>query len=1420
MSLASDKIIKILQCICKQQSTIIGNTEPTEPVHQIDVEKSSWICKDDTWQYEVCVFIDGVKQEPVEMVDSGISCEEEPPVVPIDIEISHQDRCDPDTETIWRQYVAYQAEVIGDPQSPINTTLLGDEQDTGIPCGKPKQKGDCYTVPNWNPWVDNHEIADRPPGRPVAPGRDYIIKKEWSDGRSTADPLAAQPGWGEVNDELAAVIALDEPTQGWIGPSGDTSDNNPQAADGDPNTPYGAYAHALSVCPGSPVLTKVTACQLNAEGEVVATFSLAFGVNVTETQVWFCKSCGEAGEWQDDDGNTIEKPECVFRCGEVPEVPEAATPDCVPLGSPIQACEIKPEEEDGEGNITSPAAIIQSDIFLSFTNCGGTISLFAYTLDADGNADEHTLSNSAHYYGDCDSLVEIKPPDPDCIEGDRKCVEIETSFVIVDNSNFQNAPAVHLPNGINPEYTFKRLSGATNVIRPSSDNPYYNALINEGPSVLTDCIFKAVCANHPKGCNPVQAANLAEYGVTPDISELFASGWLIECGCDDPIVCVTITDADDPAWIGAYRNTIVRKRKKQYTRVETCIGVGWFDTKGQPIAEPAGSCCWKPCDPDSADTKTCTTCKDNKIFQTYATTPYTIDSVTIGGVDQSVHFTGLPVNGTSFLELTMFRDELLECLTKLGIDYEIRYGRDGWLITWDGPKVVLGQSNGDLISSNDCIEQTYRLFGLNECDKAFFADLINGCDNPCPPVTTHGAVCNDEDQVVNDVTITAGSPIIRKTIDYFKEENCTCVPDETKVRFFDFENPSFEFTDPVAFTGECDFETSTQERCDRNGNPITVTVISVNVSDGVSVQTSYGDVNGNPIPEPLLPLGICNPQVQVVKGCVINKDGTKTHGILHLQYDQAGNPGYDVSVFVPDGSQTGKVLGTSAFSCNCAPSKECAIPKQKFCYSFPEFAGCSSPTIVINGVTTDLCPDGSGNGVVPTSGDICLTGGVRSYAGVLADGRCGRPTGATDALNAATQLLNGGTYTPGGTSQYNNTSIAVNGSFALSGNGGVLTFAGTNYSSASAGISFYVRDCVSGDTLPAVTSPAANIDSACNAIIPNSTNGNFPGTAGPFSIQWDATGYLLENLVIETIVQGPTDTFGGITLQNGNGPVVPYGPQTCNATTLTELAQLLNAGTDDAWVVEGDSVCTTSEETYGPIGCGDPAALTDPTITDATTAEEIPTMGLSDCDLRTLTATTAVAWRDACLTVGGESAVGMIQYDVLTGLNTGLATVKGQPVTEWTEGDPCDCCCSGDPVEPACTAEWCVRGFDYFGHEDWEAGDGPSWEVFVDGNSVGTATDDPGALPATNTKSTWYAGLMALVNSSGWSMVVETDVAGSDNSQKPVFKFTGPCGSDIRIVRNGSGDTLSLKSDDDGNKGQGFTNGGDSIESETFVECP
>lgn len=136
-----------------------------------------------------------------------------------------------------------------------------------------------------------------------------------------------------------------------------------------------------------------------------------------------------------------------------------------------------------------------------------------------------------------------------------------------------------------------------------------------------------------------------------------------------------------------------------------------------------------------------------------------------------------------------------------------------------------------------------------------------------------------------------------------------------------------------------------------------------------------------------------------------------------------------------------------------------------------------------------------------------------------------------------------------------------------------------------------------------------------------------------------------------------------------------------------------------------------------------------------------------------------------------------------------------------------DCCleCLSSP--------FCVRGFDYQDLDTWEQG---SMEWVVNGNA---SVDQPSSQD-NGQKGSWYSNLIANVNSNeGWTMTISSDVISSEQGDKPVFQFVGPCDSELTLVRNG-GDTLVLTVSADGVITGTFEESGNDICSDCFPDCP
>lgn len=361
--------------------------------------------------WEVLItFTNGVETGRVAS-DTGVSCVAD---TPLDFEKSRECR----NGFVYVVTCAFDADGVKTEISAV---------DTGESCGEPDFAPECYEIVEWRNWVDNHPNADRPPGPPVRPGRSYEIVSCWSDGgeHTAVQPAAPAGDWGATNDNLAVSINAGCPSQDWVGPSGAPGDQNPRGADGDPNTPYGAYAHA-NICAGDKVVVKATAYQLDANGDRVrdangnlVPIPLANGVIVTKTRVWLCKVKGEPVVYETDDGTpfvpTPEQLKCMVPCGTAPEAPNSLAQECS-FTAPVEVCEF-----------SDPNTQVAGPLLLTWRLCGSNPPTeFVYTEDADGNAVEHVKADVTNYFGDCATGDEVEPPQPgECTEATLiKCPDV------------------------------------------------------------------------------------------------------------------------------------------------------------------------------------------------------------------------------------------------------------------------------------------------------------------------------------------------------------------------------------------------------------------------------------------------------------------------------------------------------------------------------------------------------------------------------------------------------------------------------------------------------------------------------------------------------------------------------------------------------------------------------------------------------------------------------------------------------------------------------------------------------------------------------------------------------------------------------------------------------------------------------------
>lgn len=293
-------------------------------------------------------------------------------------------------------------------------------------------------------WIDNHTFPNRPTGPVVYPWDDHNVTVNFSDGTSCTVfvPGNSLIGGGapyvQWNVDFAAILAA-KTGKGWarfVGPGDDNNDS----------TPF-VNAVGASCCPGEVVPISATAVRTNAD-KPARTVVMAVGVITGDTEkVVGCVCCDGPLTWTNSDGEPIEKPSCIYPCGQPPQGPNAGEPECeVTLTGPL--CDI-----DAEPATATPDDVVRSDIFYALTVCddGSQVELIA----DDGTGNQVTYT-PVGYIGNCDNLTEVTPPTAPCSIDDAVTLKTvggcETAFQVTTGRP-NNAVAWELvgPNG--PEVT-------------------------------------------------------------------------------------------------------------------------------------------------------------------------------------------------------------------------------------------------------------------------------------------------------------------------------------------------------------------------------------------------------------------------------------------------------------------------------------------------------------------------------------------------------------------------------------------------------------------------------------------------------------------------------------------------------------------------------------------------------------------------------------------------------------------------------------------------------------------------------------------------------------------------------------------------------------------------------------------------------
>lgn len=550
----------------------------------------------------------------------------------------------------------------------------------------------------------------------------------------------------------------------------------------------------------------------------------------------------------------------------------------------------------------------------------------------------------------------------------------------------------------------------------------------------------------------------------------------------------------------------------------------------------------------------------------------------------------------------------------------------------------------------------------------------------CTPLVTNEAVCSNAEQVVNGVTIAPLYPVIRRTVQQRKLRGCACVNDgEPAVRFYNFDDPTQEFTEEVVVDGLCEAVTeSTLERCDKEGNLVLVTILTVNNS-GEALAVTYADANGNVI-EPPNDLGVCDPQVSVLCGCI----KTKTGEILVRDVQQHLLTGPDgsslASYYAANGVTEITLEDGQLFSCDCEDRKIDTLPKAKATY---EIAGvfpypCTSATIEVDGELVDLCGNADSPTVIPSEGDICTVGGVRSDT---SSDRC-YVDSVSDPSGYANELLQYGsigdkTANALAATATANVCMAVRGTYpALEGTTApTIDFSATWHTGS--GIAIAAKDCTTGADLAVVGGTPSTYDAVggpgCQ--VPSSRGPtDVWGFNGAHTVTFDTSAVTdLANVVFYTIVLNPgtsdtnADYLSDVTVNGQSASGAPCDIIS-NATLLATL-QALFPECDVAIIISRafTRLCITCEDdrVFGELCCD--GICVAPTITDLSREIRPQYVALSPCALDDM---------KACITQGVIDALSHCPaVEEAT-----KKTVIGFSETSMAAEQPADCAV-GDTVE-------------------------------------------------------------------------------------------------------------------------------------------
>ena len=430
---------------------------------------------------------------------------------------------------------------------------------------------ETFCVEVWENFVDNHFNGERPPHPVAYPQDNHQVVYTCSDGTTfTLDLPATGAGTGgQWNIAHAAALAA-LTGKPWV--------RGTAPFDGDPNTPYGAYA-SVECCAGDKVIVSAVATTVGGSRDG-RTFNLLTGTRVlSSAQVTKCTCCGEAPIWRDATGAVIPEPACITNCEKCP-LPVTPPLVCNP-GIIGPFCDIVLQEDaDGVPLDPTPADIVQSDVFLEVISCAdGTQSINAFLLP--GDPAEPEPYDVQGYLGDCDTLELFDPPTPECPD-DCQFIPVEWTLHHAGQDN-NGVPWIPMESDESATIRVTLADGTVadvGVPATTGWTEQIDSWVTAYSAVFPDCTWTARCRDPNTGgaCGTVPGA-IPGPSPDADLPGMYYRYLAQEC-CDAGrlIVSAEIVACSNPARIGGLFN--VEQASSGCIRgfqCVTCDGVKLYD---------------------------------------------------------------------------------------------------------------------------------------------------------------------------------------------------------------------------------------------------------------------------------------------------------------------------------------------------------------------------------------------------------------------------------------------------------------------------------------------------------------------------------------------------------------------------------------------------------------------------------------------------------------------------------------------------------------------------------------------------------------------------------------------------------------------------------------------------------------------------